>query len=103
MNEEKTLRRCRYVAKMQPRLHWKTANCDCGTQKRVILLSSYLTSSDQGLLTSLRKNYITFLSIHSLDRIKGNLYKESRIKGYTKLISSASEDFLIKLKRFFAC
>lgn len=105
--KRKTLRRvdgrCRYVAKMQSRLHWKTANnCDCGTQKRIILLSSYLTNSDQGLLTSLRKNYIAFLSIHSLDRIKRNLYKESRIKRYTKLIS-ASEDSLIKLERFFAC
>lgn len=90
MNEEKTLRRqCRYVAKMQSRLLWKTANnCDCGAQKRIILLSSYLTNSDQGLLTSLRKNYITFFPIHSLDRIKESLYKESKIKRYTKLISS---------------
>lgn len=90
MNEEKILRRqCRYVAKMQSRLLWKTANnCDCGAQKRMILLSSYLTNSDQGLLTSLRKNYITFLLIHSLDGIKGNLYKESKIKRYTIHISS---------------
>lgn len=95
----KTLRRvdgCRYVAKMQPqKLHWKTANnCECDAQKRIILLSSYLTNSDQGVLTSLRKNYIAFLSIHSLDRIKGNLYKASKIKRYTKLISSVPPKIL---------